>query len=912
MLAVCVVVGLAGTSLAIESTTGIILERLSNPQAGPGEPDGIQPWGTDHPDYPFRGDRWNSYIFSMACYTQKNECGQDEEPELWVGTNRNVIYSGLVGLMQKYKLGFSIEEIDFVINKLFCGNIPTGYNEGDCIDKDFRAQIWKFPICDDGNNGDLWENVYTSDFDDYCCGEYRDWDCMNEAYPLCCDAEWIFGPEWGYRGVITYTPTCAGDSCIGTIDASVCQGDTWPRIIFGGSNSFIYDELPDTDYLRAIAFGHPQDNGLEAGSCSEKNYFPEEVFYDYDGAPPDIFPIPFDNMSIRATGVYKPENTRDFSGSEIISLEQVVLGTETGLYMSCDLKNWTTIWRIGESRGEGIVFQIAQYKDYLYLSLANPFGGFQIWRGKPGNTPGNSMLGISCDDDVCPGEPEKCLWTWEPVVACANGEIFPGAAYPSGMGREGYMAASLAVCDDSLFIGTFTDYFLEKIMMFEGFDGQAAMTSAISNMTVQAENPVLTAMLAGPNVPEQFRNQPARFCFLLDFFGQASHFMLNELVNLDKKHGTQVYRYRAGECREEDSWHLIAGEPTPAFPEGSISNIGGDGFAETAETSNKWNAYTWRMICCNDKLYATTFDARAAMHALTECWCVDEEGNLCNDIFECIAPDVKEDLCCVFNAIRGWVVDKAHGNPLGFDMYRLENPSDESELEFTMITQDGLEDPYNYGGRTLACCECERQSCVYVGTANPFWGGQVHKICEEPPQCPPIVKSGDFWPCGTWTLTLTPCPGSCPDAETASVGVKPVDKPEGAPDGSGEASFFKLDICEGICGVKLCFDFSDCLDFIPEGFFSWDTVNWLKNQDISSSSATFCKEWTDITGIDEIVFGIGEESAFTEGIPAGEDEGSSSNGGSSSSSGGTGCDTGTSTAAFLILIPLGILYFRKF
>src|SRR6056297_1498447 len=241
----------AGTSDAIQATTGLELERLTNPQADPGEPDGIEPWGSDHPDYVFRGDRWNSYIWSMTCLTPKDECCETQGSELWVGTNRNLLYTAFLGLyMQFLEQDFTIEEFDYVINKLFCGNVPTGYHLGDCIDKDFRAQVWKWPLCDGP-----WQTVYESDFDDFsCCGaEYDRWNWMNDEHPLCCEREWKFGPDWGYREATAYTPSCDGE-CTDVGAGEVCC--SWPRAVFGNSLSFLNPAIPDVEKLRTIAFGH--------------------------------------------------------------------------------------------------------------------------------------------------------------------------------------------------------------------------------------------------------------------------------------------------------------------------------------------------------------------------------------------------------------------------------------------------------------------------------------------------------------------------------------------------------------------------------------------------------------------------------------------------------------------------------
>ena len=47
-------------------------------------------------------------------------------------------------------------------------------------------------------------------------------------------------------------------------------------------------------------------------------------------------------------------------------------------------------------------------------------------------------------------------------------------------------------------------------------------------------------------------------------------------------------------------------------------------------------------------------------------------------------------------------------------------------MNFTELFNNGLNDEYNYGGRTLAVCNDR----LYIGTANPFYGAQIWKLSE--------------------------------------------------------------------------------------------------------------------------------------------------------------------------------------
>ena len=60
----------------------------------------------------------------------------------------------------------------------------------------------------------------------------------------------------------------------------------------------------------------------------------------------------------------------------------------------------------------------------------------------------------------------------------------------------------------------------------------------------------------------------------------------------------------------------------------------------------------------------------------------------------------------------------------GFSMYVSEDG-----VNFTELFNNGLNDEYNYGGRTLAVCNDR----LYIGTANPFYGAQIWKLTDNTP-----------------------------------------------------------------------------------------------------------------------------------------------------------------------------------
>ena len=58
----------------------------------------------------------------------------------------------------------------------------------------------------------------------------------------------------------------------------------------------------------------------------------------------------------------------------------------------------------------------------------------------------------------------------------------------------------------------------------------------------------------------------------------------------------------------------------------------------------------------------------------------------------------------------------------GFDLFVTEDGE-----SWEALVRDGFEDPYNYGARTFTVCNGE----LYVGTANPYYGAQLWQVCDR-------------------------------------------------------------------------------------------------------------------------------------------------------------------------------------
>ena len=159
------------------------------------------------------------------------------------------------------------------------------------------------------------------------------------------------------------------------------------------------------------------------------------------------------------------------------------------------------------------------------------------------------------------------------------------------------------------------------------------------------------------------------------------------------------------------------------------------------------NEYIWRFQEHDGKLYIGTFDAETMYKYLTQL----------TDGF--LATMDSDDLTAILGVLAGLLLNEeadtaeaqdsaadsllskvlsvvdARGvemyqeiaallaaNPAGFDLYVTEDME-----HFEKITDNGFDDPYNYGARTFVSIE----DGLYIGTANPFYGAQVWLLTEQ-------------------------------------------------------------------------------------------------------------------------------------------------------------------------------------
>ncbi|MCR5201968.1 MAG: hypothetical protein K6D02_02595 [Lachnospiraceae bacterium] len=114
--------------------------------------------------------------------------------------------------------------------------------------------------------------------------------------------------------------------------------------------------------------------------------------------------------------------------------------------------------------------------------------------------------------------------------------------------------------------------------------------------------------------------------------------------------------------------------------------------------------------------------------------------DIIKQVMENLTTYVKETIEAVVNLVKsidwdvvyqyGYISKMVNSATPGFDMYKTSDGEN-----FTLITDDGFGDRFNYGGRTLEATE----NGLFIGTANPFYGTQLYKLTNKSDDTPETV-----------------------------------------------------------------------------------------------------------------------------------------------------------------------------
>lgn len=164
---------------------------------------------------------------------------------------------------------------------------------------------------------------------------------------------------------------------------------------------------------------------------------------------------------------------------------------------------------------------------------------------------------------------------------------------------------------------------------------------------------------------------------------------------------------------KNDNWQLVVGgKPlSPSVPSKGKRNKSLSGF--NSGFNNMFNVYGWQIAEFKDNLILTTYDSSTNIKTLLIEIVYNEDSYV-----EKLGRKKYNKLINSYKKIYGLLCK--YNYPKGFDMY---NSKDGCHFEPVILS--GLNNPNNYGGRTLYV-SCENE--LYLGTANPFEGLEVWKV----------------------------------------------------------------------------------------------------------------------------------------------------------------------------------------
>lgn len=167
-----------------------------------------------------------------------------------------------------------------------------------------------------------------------------------------------------------------------------------------------------------------------------------------------------------------------------------------------------------------------------------------------------------------------------------------------------------------------------------------------------------------------------------------------------------------------DNWKVVVGgEPLiKTCPTKGKRNKSLSGF--NSGFNNYFNLYGWQITEFKNNLVITTYDASTTMAIILENLIYNKESyiNRIGHKKYCTLIKSYAQIICLL---------KKYKYPKGFDFY-----ASQDGIHFRPVILNGLDDPFNYGGRTLLVSNDKND--LYLGTANPFYGCEVWQVNYNP------------------------------------------------------------------------------------------------------------------------------------------------------------------------------------
>ena len=695
ILGLCPAAALADGSITREYGT-YEFSKISNPGAGPGEPDGINTNDTTG----FDANRLNSYAWAIA----------SRGDSIYIGTNRTLFGSALnalVELLRKQNPNLDPTALGLAVSLVTDGDVPVNLPE-----REYIPQIIKVDV-GNGTTSVLYQPAIGRDENGVLCYLGADGAIIPQAD--------VASEAASFRSVVEFN----GSLYFGTLGSNMLQlvridEKDKADVVFqtiGSYNSLRAGCVYDDGYGETIFFG-----GVDATNPRWREVYKTD---------PNVLPIIIRRLDPETAG----------TGHEDWS-ELVADFADFGDYAKAK------VYR----NGGGTVWDLCSFNGKLYLILAYD-RGWAMFRGEKGgakpNVYGWTWTEIVGDHGAYPlamdEEVGRLNTTYQDAYGCSEyAETLNGAGLLES-------AATPYVFNGKMYIGTFdnatsiqTGTVTKALIKMQKMAGRGDPTDTGPTLTqifapiyevlshpqriwVMDENEKITAaeganaLLKGTTNDYVWRFAARDGKLYVGTFDAATAYQyfldlrIGWLLELLKKSGFEL----PPELRS-----LMDGSFLDRFQALLGDTDGGENDSAAAFCAAAVGAgESLKDFLCDG---GTTVEAlldslealEAARNALPE---AAQDGLVPAQALELIDRLLRTvDIEGIRYLVKARaLVRDAEG---GFDIL----VTDDGEFWETVV-RDGLGDPNNYGARTFTVCD----DTLYVGTANPYYGAQLWKIDEK-------------------------------------------------------------------------------------------------------------------------------------------------------------------------------------
>ena len=688
---------LAGNPAVIlteESDTGVTVRKISNPDRGEREVDGLIEGG----------DRENSYTWRLAM----------RGDEIYIATTRNIA-SALVNMYGGAfsAAGISIDTFWALIDVVTNGDIPRNdANEGANIIR-YNRNTGKFDVVYTAETGDYFRMAVTFG-DDVYFGSYSAVP-TNPQYILKLDKDGNFTKVFQTMGSVSLRANCEYDGHLffaGADDRTpINEGETAPvakMAVLRKSNEddTVWERVADfrdfglTSYdpIHESWAGAPiwelanHDGYIYATAPTHSGFVIYKGHPAADGETANEYGWYWQEVAGLTNGINNP-GLSDVEGGEPGTMRSLI-GSVYEFNGELYAYNFDHSFGGEASAFAGMLQQVAgkdvkasEYLFYLYDSLHNPQ---KVWKL---NDETGKFEELTAFTELMDGTTNEYVWR----LGQYDGDLYV-ATMDAGIFYN-YLT--------QLTNGSFFDMTYEERLQKIGY-----INALISLIVNSRESDLLAELKAKLEELKAF----------LENFDSAE--LINEEIILDLEDFGELIaslkvtierlKATAVDDQAEDIAGLIAdGDDSGIAPSGASLDIAETSFAFSLIDDETMNA----LISKAEELKGA-YDAATAEQAI----CVQLKA-----FYEQYFNELVNKLDKLYNSVdwKGiemyvYINSAVMNDEWGFDLFRT---SDGGE-SFEVITRSGFNDKYNYGCPSFL----ETEEGLYIGTCNPFYGGQLYLL----------------------------------------------------------------------------------------------------------------------------------------------------------------------------------------